>query len=90
MDSIKKFDILLASRDVLKNKIPVKNDESAIKSCEEAVNLRQDLDEIELIKEKIAEIIEDIFQTLNSDNVAPQYIQVIQKKISEKSVKIFI
>ena len=89
MDSIKKFDILLCSREVLKNKIPVKNDESALKSCEEAVDLRKDLDELETIKEKIAQIIEDIFQTLNDGNVTPQFILVLQKKMTEKSVNLF-
>jgi hypothetical protein len=87
MDCIKTFEILLCSRELLKNKIPVKNDESALKSCEEAVDLRKDLDELESIKEKIAQIIEDIFQTLNEDNVVPQYILVLQKKMTDKSVK---
>ena len=89
MDCIKKFDILLCSREVLKNKIPVKNDESALKTCEEAVDLRKDLDELETIKEKIAHIIEDIFQTLNDGNVTPQFILVLQKKMTEKSVNLF-
>ena len=88
MECIKTFDILLNSRENLKNKIPVKNDESALKTCEEAVDLRKDLDELEGIKEKIAQIIEDIFQTLNEDNVVPQYILVIQKKITEKNVNL--
>ena len=86
MDCIKTFDILLSSRENLKNKIPVKNDESALKTCEEAVDLRKDLDEMLDIKEKIIHIIDGIFQTLNEDNVVTQFLLVIQKKASEKSV----
>ena len=90
MECIKTFDILLSSRENLKNKIPVKNDESALKTCEEAVDLRKDLDELEEIKEKFNQIIEDIFQTLFENNVVPQYILVLQKKITEKSVNLSI
>lgn len=87
MDCLKTFEILAASREVLKNKIPVKNDESALKTCEEAVNLRTDLDELEVIKEKIASFIEDIFTTLNEDNVATQFLDVVRQKKTEKSVR---
>jgi hypothetical protein len=90
MSSIKSFEILLLSREVLKNRIPVKNDESALKTCEEAVNLRKEVDEILSIKEKMAQIIKDIFQTLNEDNVVPQYILVLQKKMTESKVKLFL
>lgn len=72
----------------MKNRIPVKNDESALKSCEEAVDLRKDVDELQSIREKMAQIIKDIFQTLNEDNVVPQYLLVLQKKMSESKVKI--
>ena len=86
MDSLKSFELLALSRDSLKNRIPVKSDSSALKNCEEAVNLRKDLDELEAIKEKIVSIIEDAFNTLNDDNVIPQFIQVLQKKTTEKAV----
>jgi hypothetical protein len=36
----------------------------------------------------MAEIIKDIFQTLNEDNVVPQYLLVLQKKMTESKVKI--
>lgn len=90
MDSLKSFELLTLSRDSLKNRIPVKNDASALKNCEEAVNLHKDLDEIESLKEKIVSIIEDVFNTLNEDSVIPQFIQVLQKKTTEKNVIIFM
>lgn len=90
MDSIKQFEILMCSREVMKNKIPVKNDESALKTCEEAVDLRKDLDELESIREKIGNIIENIFSTLSEDNVVSQFLLVIQKKLTEKGVIIYL
>jgi len=86
MDSIKNFELLALSRDALNKRIPVKLDASALKSCDEAVNLKKDLDELESVKEKLVAIIEDIFNTLNEDNVIPQFIQVLQKKTTEKQV----
>jgi len=90
MDSLKNFELLGLSRDTLNKKIPVRTDALALKSCEEAVNLKKDLDELESIKEKIVAIIEDAFNTLNEDNVIPQFIQVLQKKTTEKQVNLFL
>lgn len=88
MDSMKFFEILGLSKDSLKNRIPIKSDEGALKNSEEANSLRKDLDELEKLKEKCQEIIEKIFQTLNEDNVIPQFIKVLQKKTTEKAVKL--
>ena len=86
MDTMKFFEMLGLSKNVLSNKIPVKTDPNAIKNCEEANGLRKDLDVLDGIKEKIMEIINKIFQTLNEDNIIPQFIQVLQKKTTEKSI----
>jgi hypothetical protein len=90
MDSLKNFELLVISREILNKKIPVKSDSSVLSSCEEAVNLKKDLDELEDIKEKIVSIIEDVFNTLNDDNVIPQFIQVLQKKTTEKNVIVLL
>jgi ALIX V-shaped domain binding to HIV len=90
LDCIKSFELLVLSRDSLKNKIPVKCDASELKNSEAAVNLRKDLDELEALKEKIVYIIEEVFNTLNDDNVIPQFLQVLQKKTTEKNVKLFL
>jgi hypothetical protein len=74
----------------LKNKIPVKNDDSSLKNCEEVISLRKDLDELEEIKAKIYNHIEGLFQMLNDDLVVPQFILVVQKKTTEKEVNFFV
>ena len=86
MESLKNFDILGLSRENLKKRIPVQSDGSAIKNSEEAQTLIKDLDELQSIKEKIMGIIDDIFLTLNDDNVIPQFIQVLQNRTTEKAV----
>lgn len=87
MDVMKNFEFLGLSRENLKNKIPVKTDSNALKNSEEAISLRKDLDELDVLKEKIMAIINQIFQTLNEDNVIPQFIGVLQGKTTEKAVK---
>lgn len=86
MDSIKYFELLGLSRDSLKNRIPVKSDEGALKNSEEANSLRKDLDELDKLKDKCQEMIEKVFQVLNEDNVIPQFINVLKKKTTEKAV----
>ncbi len=86
MDNMKYFELLGLSKNVLSNKIPVKTDPNAIKNCEEANSLRKDLDALDTLKEKIMEVISKIFQILNEDNIIPQFIQVLQKKTTEKTI----
>jgi hypothetical protein len=86
MDSMKFFELLGLSKNILSGKIPVKTDPNAIKNCEEANALRKELDNMESLKEKIMEVINKIFQNLNEDNIIPQFIQVLQKKTTEKAI----
>lgn len=86
LENMKIYDLLSLSKDQLKNKIPVKIDPTAIKNCEEAQALRKDLDILEELREKCMDVINKIFQTLNEDNIIPQFIQVLQKKTTEKTV----
>jgi programmed cell death 6-interacting protein len=86
MESMRFYEILTLSKEQLKNKIPIKVDASSIKECEEAKSLRQELDNLDTAKEKLMEVINKIFQTLNEDNVIPQFLKVLQKKITEKQV----
>lgn len=90
MDNMKLFELLGLSRDALNKKVPSKSDAGALKSSEEAVSLRKDLDELESLKEKCMANIEKIFQILNEDNVIPQFIKVLQKKTTEKAVNYII
>ena len=86
MDVMKNFELLGMSKTALGNKIPVKTDINAIKNCEEAAALRKDLDTMDGLKEKCMEWVNKIFQTLNEDNIIPQFIKVLQKKTTEKSI----
>jgi programmed cell death 6-interacting protein len=86
MENMKYYEYLGMSKDALKNKIPVKVDASSVKDCQEAKSLRADLDNLDNIKEKLMEVINKIFQSLNEDNVIPQFIQVLQGKTTEKNV----
>ena len=76
----------MLSKEQLDNKIPHKVDENVIKNCPEAVDLRKDLDNLESLKNKSMEIINQLFNSLNDDNVAPQFIQVLSKKTTETAV----
>jgi programmed cell death 6-interacting protein len=86
MDHMKFFELLGLSKSSLSNKIPQKTDVNAIKNCEEAVSLRKDLDAMDSLKDKCMEVINRIFQSLNEDNMVPQFIKVLQKKSTEKQI----
>jgi hypothetical protein len=86
MDNMKYFELLSLSKTSLANKIPVKTDPNSIRNCEEALALRKDLDSLDVLKDKCMEVINKIFQTLNEDNIIPQFIKVLQKKTTEKTI----
>jgi len=86
MDHMKFFELLGLSKSSLSNKIPKKTDVNAIKNCDEALSLRKDLDTMDVLKEKCMEVINRIFQSLNEDNMVPQFIKVLQKKSTEKQI----
>jgi hypothetical protein len=85
------FDMLSLSKSSLEKKIPNKQQEeseqmSTIKNSEEAKRLYSDLETLEDLKNKCMEIIDKIFHTLNEDNIIPQFLQLLQKKITEKEI----
>ena len=85
-NNLKYFDLLSLSREALDQKIPHRVDSNAIKQCKEAADLRAEMDNLENEKNKAMEVISKIFASLNDDNVAAQFIQVIQKKTTENSI----
>ena len=85
-NNLKYFDLLSLSREALDQKIPHRIDANAIKQCKEASDLRAEMDNLENEKNKAMEVIGKIFSSLNDDNVAAQFIQVIQKKTTENTV----
>ena len=86
MSNFPNFDLISLPREKLNEKIPHKIDSGAIKNCKEATDLRSSLDELDNKKAKAMEIINKIFATLNDDNVAPQFLQVLQKKMTENAI----
>ena len=85
-NNLKYFDLLTLSREALNQKIPHRVDANAIKQCKEANDLRAEMDLLEAEKNKAMEVISKIFASLNDDNVAAQFIQVMQKKTTENSI----
>ena len=85
-NNLKYFDLLSLSREALDQKIPKRVDTNAIKQCKEANDLRAEMDNLENEKNKAMEVIAKIFSSLNDDNVAAQFIQVIQKKTTENTI----
>lgn len=85
-NNLKFFELIALPRDILNQKIPKKVDSSAIKNCKEATALRKDLDDFEIQQAKCMEVINKVFALLNEDNVAPQFIQVLQKKTTENAI----
>jgi len=85
-NNLKYFELLSLSREALDQKIPHRVDANAIKQCKEASDLRAEMDNLENEKNKAMEVISKIFASLNDDNVAAQFIQVIQKKTTENTV----
>ena len=85
-NNLKYFDLLSLSREALDQKIPHRLDPNSIKQCKEANDLRAEMDNLDNEKNKAMEVISKIFASLNDDNVAAQFIQVIQKKTTENSI----
>ena len=86
MSNFQNFDLISLSREKLNEKIPHKIDSGAIKNCKEAIDLRNTLDQLDIEKAKAMEIINKMFSVLNDDNVAPQFLQVLQKKMTENAI----
>ena len=85
-NNLKYFELLSLPREALDQRIPHRIDPNSIKQCKEADDLRKELDALEAEKNKAMEIISRIFASLNDDNVAAQFIQVIQKKTTENNI----
>ena len=74
---LKFFDLLSLPRQSLEERIP---------HCKEADDLKKEINALEAEKNKAKEIISKIFTLLNDDDVANQFIQVIQKKNTENNI----
>jgi hypothetical protein len=86
VENRKYLEILSLPKPNLSRQIPVKTDPDKFKNSEPATRLRKDLDVIEGLKAKSIEVINKTFQTLNEDNIIPQFLQVLQRKKTEKAI----
>lgn len=77
---------ILYSREILKSKIPFKVDNSILRDSVEAKELKNELETLNSFKEKLVALITFVFKTLNEDNVIPEMLSVLDKKILEESV----
>ena len=70
----------------MKSKIPFKVDNSILRDSVEASELKNELETLNSFKEKLVALITFVFKTLNEDNVIPEMLSVLDKKILEESV----
>ncbi len=85
-NNLKYFELLSMPREILDQRIPHRIDPNSIKQCQEAMELRKEMDVLDAEKNKAMEVIARIFSSLNDDNVAAQFIQVLQKKTTENNI----
>ena len=85
-NNLRYFELLSLPREQLDQRIPHRVDGSKIKNCPEAMDLRKELDNLDAEKVKAMEIINKVFASLNDDNVAGQFIQVLQQKATENNI----
>ena len=85
-NNLKYFELLSMPREILDQRIPHRIDPNSTKQCQEAMELRKEMDVLDAEKNKAMEVIARIFSSLNDDNVAAQFIQVLQKKTTENNI----
>ena len=89
MNNMKYFDFLSLTKDQIRNKMPIKSDNTvSIKDSEEALSLAAELHILTGLREKIKEILTKVFQSINDENVTTMMIKVLQKKTTEQAVNI--
>ena len=84
---VKNFDLISLPRDKINQRIPNRNNNNnQMKQCKEVMDLKKEIDILQSEKNKAMNIINSMFQTLNYENIAEQFIQVIQHKTTEKAI----
>lgn len=73
-------------KEKLIQKIPIKSEKTNIKESEEAKETKTHLETLNQKKEKLLEIVNGIFNSLNENNVVTSFIKVLQNKATENSV----
>lgn len=67
-------------------KIPVKSEKTNIKESDEAKEIKAILVTMNQKKEKLLELVNGLFNSLNDNNVVTSFIKVLQSKATENSI----
>ena len=73
-------------KDKLAQKIPIKPEKTSIKESAEAKEIKALLETLNKKKEKMMEIVNLIFNSLNENNVVTSFIKVLQNKATEITI----
>jgi len=85
-ENAKFFELISLDMKKIIEKIPVKSDATNLSDCEEAKIIRDLINEMDCKKNKMLEVINNIFINLNSGDVNASFIKVLQKKTTEQSI----
>lgn len=85
-ENAKFFEIISLGKEKLVEKIPVKSDTTNLSGSKEAKLIRDLINEMDSKKNKMLEIVNNIFTNLNSGDVNASFIKVLQKKTTENSI----
>jgi hypothetical protein len=88
LDNMRYFDLINLPKKLIESKLikSHKNLDSEVANSEEASKLRSFLEKLNNLKEKIMEGIHNIFNKLNDDNLVPQFMLVLSKKLTENEI----
>lgn len=85
-ENCKYFELISMEKDKLTQKIPIKSEKTNIKESDEAKEIKAHLETLNHKKDKLLEIVNGIFNSLNENNVVTSFIKVLQNKATETSV----
>jgi len=73
-------------REKIIQKIPIKSEKTNIKESDEAKEIKTTLETLNQKKEKLLEVVNGLFNSLNDNNVVTSFIKVLQSKATENSI----
>lgn len=85
-ENAKYFELISMDKEKLIGKIPIKSDKTNIAESEEAREIKKYLEELELKKISLIEVVSCIFNTLNENNIVTNFVKVLQKKTTESAI----
>ena len=85
-ENAKYFELISMDKEKLIGKIPIKSDKTNIGESEEAKEIKKYLEELEIKKISLIEVVSSIFNTLNENNIVTDFVKVLQKKTTENAI----